>query len=132
MIGAPNKRGQKYWVGIVQWAPETSVLEGIADIFRKYNIDTTVILEIYASFAIRILFDNEGGKWIYAANEVLVTFQAWSQHTGVYKSKDSEATLKTRLRCALTKSRNIEYVKHLTSSDDDESFRVYRIKSDEG
>ena len=39
MIGAPNIRGQKYWVGIVQWAPETSVLEEIADIFRNYNID---------------------------------------------------------------------------------------------
>ena len=39
MIGAPNTQGQKYWVGIVQWAPETSVLEEIADIFRNYNID---------------------------------------------------------------------------------------------
>ena len=39
MIDAPNTRGQKYWVGIVQWAPETSVLEEIADIFRNYNID---------------------------------------------------------------------------------------------
>ena len=39
MIGAPNTRGQKYWVGIVQWAPETSVLEEIADIFTNYNID---------------------------------------------------------------------------------------------
>ena len=39
MIGAPNTWGQKYWVGIVQWAPETSVLEEIADIFRNYNID---------------------------------------------------------------------------------------------
>ena len=39
MIGAPNTRGQKYWVVIVQWAPETSVLEEIADIFRNYNID---------------------------------------------------------------------------------------------
>ena len=38
MIGAPNTRGQKYWVGIVQWAPETSVSEEIADIFRNYNI----------------------------------------------------------------------------------------------
>ena len=39
MIGAPNTQGQKYWVGIVQWAPETSVSEEIADIFRNYNID---------------------------------------------------------------------------------------------
>ena len=39
MIGAPNTRCQKYWVGIVQWAPETSVLEEIADIFTNYNID---------------------------------------------------------------------------------------------
>ena len=38
MIGAPNTQGQKYWVGIVQWAPETSVSEEIADIFRNYNI----------------------------------------------------------------------------------------------
>ena len=39
MIGAPNTRGQKYWVGIVQWAPATSVSEEIADIFSNYNID---------------------------------------------------------------------------------------------
>ena len=39
MIGAPNTQGQKYSVGIVQWAPETSVSEEIADIFRNYNID---------------------------------------------------------------------------------------------
>ena len=39
MIGAPNTWGQKYWVGIVQWAPETSVSEEIADIFRNYDID---------------------------------------------------------------------------------------------
>ena len=42
MIGAPNTRGQKYWVGIVQWAPETSVLEEIADIFINYNIDSSI------------------------------------------------------------------------------------------
>ena len=39
MIGAPNTRVQKYWVGIVQWSPETSVSEEIADIFANYNID---------------------------------------------------------------------------------------------
>ena len=32
--------GQKYWVGIVQWAPETSVSEEIADVFRNYNMIT--------------------------------------------------------------------------------------------
>ena len=40
MIGAPNTQSQKYRVGIVQWAPETSVSEEIADIFRNYNIDS--------------------------------------------------------------------------------------------
>ena len=39
MIGASNIQGQKYWVGIVQWAPETSFSEEIVDIFRNYNID---------------------------------------------------------------------------------------------
>ena len=39
MIGAPNTRGQKYWEGIGQWAPETSISEEIADIFRNYDID---------------------------------------------------------------------------------------------
>ena len=39
MIGAPNTRGQKYWVGIVQWAAETSVSEEIADILSNHNID---------------------------------------------------------------------------------------------
>ena len=49
MIGAPNTRGQKYWVGIVQWAPATSVSEEIADIFTYYNIDTVI------GFTIRVL-----------------------------------------------------------------------------
>ena len=35
MFGAPNTRGQKYWV---RWAPETSVSEELADICRNYNI----------------------------------------------------------------------------------------------
>ena len=38
MIGAPNTQGQKYWVGIVKWATDTSVSEEIVDIFRNYNI----------------------------------------------------------------------------------------------
>ena len=45
MIGAQNTLGQKYWVGIVQWAPETSVLEEIADIFRNYDIDYHPVAE---------------------------------------------------------------------------------------
>ena len=47
MIGAPNTQGQKYWVDIVQWAPETSVPEELADIFRNYNIDNIVYMEGY-------------------------------------------------------------------------------------
>ena len=50
MIGAPNTQGQKYWVGIVQWAPETSVSEEIADIFRNYDIDYTLWDEITYPF----------------------------------------------------------------------------------
>ena len=50
MIGAPNTQGQKYWVGIVQWAPETSVPEEISDIFRNYNIDYTLWDEITYPF----------------------------------------------------------------------------------
>ena len=42
MFGAPNTRGQKYWVGIVHSAPETSVSEEIADIFRNYDIDNNL------------------------------------------------------------------------------------------
>ena len=45
MVGAPNTRNQKYWEGIVQWAPETTVSAEIADIFRNYNID--ILLDIY-------------------------------------------------------------------------------------
>ena len=47
MIGAPNTRGQKYWVRIVQWAAETSVSEEIADILTNYNID-----EVFPKFKI--------------------------------------------------------------------------------
>ena len=46
MTDAPNTRSQKYVVRIVQWAPETSVSEEIADIFRNYNIDDFVIIII--------------------------------------------------------------------------------------
>ena len=45
MIGAPNTRGQKYWVGIVQWAPATSVSEEIADIFRNYDINMYILFK---------------------------------------------------------------------------------------
>ena len=37
MVHRIYTRGQKYWVGIVQWVPETSVSEEIADIFRNYD-----------------------------------------------------------------------------------------------
>ena len=43
MIRAPNTRDQKYWVGIVQWAAETSVSEEIADILTNYNIDISIV-----------------------------------------------------------------------------------------
>ena len=46
MIGAPNTRGQKYWVGIVEWAPESSVSEEIADIFRNYDIDIYIYFQL--------------------------------------------------------------------------------------
>ena len=51
MIGAPNTRNQKYWVGIVQCAPETSVLEEIADIFTNYNIDIIYIIPQYVTIS---------------------------------------------------------------------------------
>ena len=38
-MGAPNTQGQKYLVGVVKWAPETSVSEEITDIFRNYTKD---------------------------------------------------------------------------------------------
>ena len=47
MTGAPNTWGQKYWVDIVQWVPETSVSEEIADVFGNYNIDTTKNYQIW-------------------------------------------------------------------------------------
>ena len=39
MIDAPNTQGQKCLVGIVQWAPVTSVSEDISDIFHNDNSD---------------------------------------------------------------------------------------------
>ena len=47
MIGAPNTLCQKYWVGMVQWAPETSILKEIVDIFRNYNIDDGIVIPKY-------------------------------------------------------------------------------------
>ena len=43
MIGAPNTRGQENWVGIVQWAPETSASEEIVDIFCNYKMMMMVL-----------------------------------------------------------------------------------------
>ena len=60
MIGAPNTRGQKYWVGIVQWAPETLVSEEIADFFRDYNIDAEFIVgNTNVNLHIILYFDTE-------------------------------------------------------------------------
>ena len=68
MIGAPNTRGQKYWVGIVQWAPETSVLEEIEDIFHNYNVDIYIWLNAgYVPFA------NAYGK-----HDVVQIIMKWS------------------------------------------------------
>ena len=39
MIGAPKTRSQKYWVGIVQWAPETLASEDNDD-NNKNNSDS--------------------------------------------------------------------------------------------
>ena len=50
MIGVLNTRGQKYWVGIVQWAPETFVSEKIADIFRNYDKDNDLCMITVASW----------------------------------------------------------------------------------
>ena len=55
MIGSPNTQGQNYWVGIVQWAPETSVSEEKADVFRNYNIDSPTDSGVFAA----ILMSNE-------------------------------------------------------------------------
>ena len=58
MIGSPNTRVQKCWVGIVQWTPETSVSEEIADIFRNYNIDALMWDEITDSVASTVFIYN--------------------------------------------------------------------------
>ena len=53
MIGAPNTQGQKYWVGIVQWAPDTSVSVKIADIFRNYIIDESMKWYLFGAKPVR-------------------------------------------------------------------------------
>ena len=67
MIGVPNTQGQKYWVGIVQWAPETSVSEEIADIFRNYNIDMSLIYMSLTNELMSILIQSYSHpivKWL--------------------------------------------------------------------
>ena len=67
MIGVPNTQGQKYWVGIVQWAPETSVSEEIADIFRNYNIDMSLIYMSLTNELMSILIQSYSRpivKWL--------------------------------------------------------------------
>ena len=58
MIGAPNTRGQKYWVGIVQWAAETSVSEEIADILTNYNIDCISAIKALLAQSAIVVFAN--------------------------------------------------------------------------
>ena len=58
MIGAPNTRGQKYWVGSVQWAPATSVSEEIADIFTNYNIDMTSVAFVQGAFFVSGVYNT--------------------------------------------------------------------------
>ena len=39
MLGAPNSLNLRYKVRVIKEAPDSSVSEVIADIFRNYNID---------------------------------------------------------------------------------------------
>ena len=65
---ARNTRGLKWCVGIVQLAPETSVSEEIADIFRNYTnwfgIFVTIILpnSITASWGRHSIFTDQSHK----------------------------------------------------------------------
>ena len=70
MIGAPNTQDPEYWVGIVQWAPETSVSEEIADIFRNYNIDTV---------AAGALAHCEASYWHRIAMKYVFPFLPWQR-----------------------------------------------------
>ena len=56
MIGAPNTRSQKCLVGVIKWAPATSVSEEIADIFRKYIYD---YIAIAIGLAMRCRYDHD-------------------------------------------------------------------------
>ena len=75
MIVAPNTQGQKYWVGIVRWAPEISVSEEIADIFRNYDIKW--ILQNYFNCYPTLAREFQGlrvwGKFVFRTLELTDT-----------------------------------------------------------
>ena len=56
MIGAPNSLNLNCKVRVMKEAPDSSVSEEIADIFRNYNID-------YNSFIWHTFASTLGEKW---------------------------------------------------------------------
>ena len=80
MIGTPNTQGQKYCVGVVQWAPETSVSEEIADVLHNYDIDVIVnkeflvTSEVICQWKSLQIISRVTKKCIIPGNECIILF----------------------------------------------------------
>jgi len=62
---------------------------------------------------------------------LILWVQEWAKQTGRYREgvDDEDYPMwKTRLRCALTKSPDIEEVTAMRSNDSSDPYRVYRFK----
>ena len=110
MIGAPNTRGQKYWVHIVQWAPETSVSEEIVDIFRNYNIDCHIMRHICRNIVrtIKMLFSIVSNS--QAHYHFKQDFQRVNQHAGGRQWKNKNNLLLSSINIYIAIAKSFEWL----------------------
>ncbi|KAK3754489.1 hypothetical protein QZH41_019885 [Actinostola sp. cb2023] len=73
---------------------------------------------------------KHAGKPDFNLDQDAVLFRMWAEHTGKYKpgEQPDPSTWKTRFRCALHKMPDIEEIRVPHSLDENEPYRVFRLK----
>jgi hypothetical protein len=72
---------------------------------------------------------KHAGKPGFVLERDAMLFREWARHTGKYKDGEQPdpSTWKTRFRCALNKLPDVEELKHRSSLEGDEPFRVFQF-----
>lgn len=74
---------------------------------------------------------KHAGKPDFDLDNDAVLFRMWAEHTGKYKpgEQPDPSTWKTRFRCALRKQPDIDEVPVANSLDENDPYRVFRLKN---